>query len=125
MKIAGHREVYQLTSLKNFCGSMIDSRDPFFLLNTEVPDSDILAHEAGIPVIVRHEIGSGKIIFLAFDIRSSPFKQWQNREIFWNKILSLRPAVIRDRFDLPDQKIMTSAPLKRKSQSSQGTQKSA
>lgn len=108
MKISGHRRVHRLTSLKDFDGQELSGRKPFFILKTDVPHPRILTQEGDIPVIVRNRIGSGHIVFPAFDTRSAPFTQWEGREAFWKKIYSLRTGPGDHGIGLSDQEIMHS-----------------
>ena len=108
MKIAGHRQVYHLKSLKTFSGQELLSRNPFFILKTEIQHANVIIQEGDIPIIVRKKIGAGNILFLAFDTRSSPFSQWENRRTFWERVLSLGKAPAGNEIHLPDQQIMRS-----------------
>ena len=48
--------------------------------------------ESGIPVYAERAYGAGKVIFLAFDHLSSPFKDWNGQVAFWKIIVSSDPG---------------------------------
>ncbi|MCP4350303.1 MAG: hypothetical protein GY795_32925 [Desulfobacterales bacterium] len=91
INILGTEQVYELKSLETFCGYTLSGHAPFLVLKTDVKDSLTLARENDIPIIVQKETGGGRILFLAFDYRSSGFMSWPGRSRFWKKILSLKP----------------------------------
>lgn len=43
--------------------------------------------ENGVPLVVSRRYGGGKVIYLAFDHLSSPFKDWQGKTEFWLNLL--------------------------------------
>ncbi len=48
---------------------------------------DVLIEEEGIPLLVELKVGSGKILFLAFDFFQPPFRDWPGKSYFWLEIL--------------------------------------
>lgn len=42
-----------------------------------------LVTESGIPIVATREYGAGRVIFLAFDYKSSPFREWNGQTDFW------------------------------------------
>lgn len=48
-----------------------------------------------VPVYAARRYGSGKVIFLAFDYKASPFREWNGQADFWKNILaSSYPALM-------------------------------
>lgn len=52
----------------------------------------ILLSESGTPLIVERRYGTGRVIFLAFDINAAPFKDWDGQTEFWKSIIKRGPA---------------------------------
>lgn len=44
--------------------------------------------ESGAPIVAEREYGAGRVVFLAFDHLSSPFKDWNGQTAFWKGIVS-------------------------------------
>lgn len=44
--------------------------------------------ESGAPIYAEREYGAGKVVFLAFDPLSSPFKDWNGQAAFWKGLVS-------------------------------------
>ncbi len=44
--------------------------------------------ESGVPVVAEREYGMGRVVFLALDCQSSPFRDWNGQTEFWKNILS-------------------------------------
>jgi hypothetical protein len=108
VNILGFRRIFELNSLREFCGQNLTSPDPFLLLKAEIEESVALLREHDIPVIIEKKIWLGKVIFLAFDYQTPPFTDWAGRHSFWNTILALKPPVACSDFDLEEQKILSS-----------------
>ncbi|CAB1074797.1 hypothetical protein D1AOALGA4SA_2616 [Olavius algarvensis Delta 1 endosymbiont] len=108
MRIAGHRQLFELKSLGPFCSRELTGNEPFLVLNTRIEKSTILAKENDIPIVTRKNLALGRIIFLAFDFNAPPFSRWDGRRMFWNKILALKPIDDRPLIDVGDQQIVRS-----------------
>jgi hypothetical protein len=108
MRVAGHQQLFELTSLGQFCSRELNAIEPFLVLNARIDDSNILLRENGIPIITQKNLGFGQIIFLSFDFNSPPFSRWDGRRMFWNKILSLQPKIDRPMIGMDDQQIVNS-----------------
>ena len=46
-----------------------------------------LAAENGVPLVAERTYGVGKVVFLAFDYKSSPFRDWNGQTDFWKEIV--------------------------------------
>ncbi|MDY0091739.1 MAG: hypothetical protein RBT80_03470 [Candidatus Vecturithrix sp.] len=104
LRIAGLKQVTELTSLQQFCGHTLSSPEPFLILDVNIPDAAAIVQEASLPIIHQRAFGTGNILFLAFDFQNPPFSRWPQRLIFWQKIRSLFPAFERKgiQFNLPE-----------------------
>ena len=105
-RVDGHRQIFELKSLGEFCDHELSGNQPFLVLNTSIKDSNVLVKEKDIPVITQKNSGRGQIIFLSFDIYRPPFSRWDGREMFWAKILSLQPKSDRPLIKIDDQQIL-------------------
>jgi hypothetical protein len=104
--IVGHQQFLELPSLEQFCGQTISNPDPFLVLHVNIDESNALIQEHDIPIIIEKPIGTGKILFLPFDIQNPPFSRLTNRQIFWDKVLSLQPVIDNTAMDVDNQKIL-------------------
>jgi hypothetical protein len=65
----------------------------------------LIASAGAVPLIVERAYGAGRVIFIAFDIKSSPFRDWNGQTEFWKNIIRMptsQPMVDSIR-TLPDQ----------------------
>jgi hypothetical protein len=93
VRVLGQQRLFELTSLENFCGRSLRSFESFLVLNVRMENSDVLITEADIPIIIQKHLGVGQIVFLAFDYNTQPFSNWDGRELFWEKALSMRSGI--------------------------------
>jgi hypothetical protein len=107
-RITGFEKLSALPGLKSFCGQGLTSRDPFLILKTDMPGAASLLTEKGLPLILQKEIGLGRIIFLAFDYENPPFISWPGKELFWQKIISLKPLPDLQPLELDQQLLQNS-----------------
>lgn len=49
---------------------------------------NIVLSEGGVPIIAERQYGAGRVVFLAFDLRASPFKDWNGQTQFWKEIIA-------------------------------------
>jgi hypothetical protein len=108
IRVDGHRQLFELKSLGQFCNRELADTKPFLVLNARINDADILLAEDDIPIITQKRLGIGKIVFLSFDYNIPPFSRWDGRRMFWNKIFSLQPKIDRPAIEVEDQQIMDS-----------------
>jgi len=108
IRVAGHQQLFELKSLGPFCSRELSGIEPFLVLNARIDDSKILLKEIGIPIITQKNLGFGQIVFLSLDFNSPPFSRWDGRRMFWNKILSLQPKIVRPMIAVDDQQIVNS-----------------
>ena len=43
--------------------------------------------QSGVTLVAERQYGAGRVIFLAFDLRASPFKDWNGQTEFWKRII--------------------------------------
>ena len=108
IRVNGYQRLFDLKSLEHFCSRPLTAVEPFLVLDAGIADSTILLKENDIPIITRKNLGSGRIVFLSFDVNAPPFSQWEGRPVFWDKILSLGSVTAGPVLELDDQKILDS-----------------
>jgi hypothetical protein len=67
--------------------------------------SQILAAENHVPIVRRHTIGIGKVVFISFDFFSPPFSRWSHRKTFWDRLLSVDHLQNEDAVKLDDKSV--------------------
>jgi hypothetical protein len=108
IRVLGQRRLFELKSLKDFCGRSLRSFESFLVLNVRMQNSDVLIREADIPIIIQKNLGVGQIIFLTFDYNTQPFSNWDGRKLFWEKALSMRSRIDPQGVSVDNNKIMDS-----------------
>jgi hypothetical protein len=108
IEILGFKRVFQLKSLEEFSGQRLTSSDPFLVVKAKIEESVTLIEEDDIPIIIQKTVGLGKVIFLAFDYQRPPFTDWTGKNLFWNRMLSLRPLALVSGNDHMEQEILNS-----------------
>jgi hypothetical protein len=108
LEVLGHKQLLEVNSFAQFCGRKLTSLEPFLVLNVRAENSDVLAAENDVPIIIRRDFGSGQIVFLSFDFNAPPFSRWDGEHIFWEKLLSLRSTIGNPMMEIDNQKILDS-----------------
>jgi hypothetical protein len=106
IKILGLKQVFEIKSLENFCGQGLTNSDGFPILRVEMEGALRLVQEDDTSIILQKTNGMGHVIFLAFDLDSSPFSEWSGRKAFWKKILSLNLLVVDPGFKLEEKNVL-------------------
>lgn len=61
---------------------------PFLVSTGSNLGSQVLAQEAGLPILLEKKIGNGAVFFSALDLSLSPFDAWNGTTGFWENLLS-------------------------------------
>ncbi|MFH0962534.1 MAG: hypothetical protein V2A58_00830 [Planctomycetota bacterium] len=69
---------------------------PIVLARMSSVSGKVLMDAAGAPVVVRGELGLGRVTLIAFDPTKAPFADLKRREAFWADILGLDADVSKD-----------------------------
>jgi len=108
MRVEGHRQLLNIPSLTKFCSQPLVGIEPFLVLNVRLDGAGVLVKQDNIPIIIEKKLAYGKIVFLSFDYNTPPFSHWDGRDLFWDKILTLQPSMVKEGIDVDDQKILES-----------------
>lgn len=92
LRVVGLERVREIPGLQAFCGIRMVSKDPFLLLKVTAPQAETILRDRDLSLILEKGIGLGKILFFAFDITESSFRDWPGKGAFWEKILHLGPT---------------------------------
>ena len=107
VKILGLKRIFEINSLEKFCGQGMTNSDGFPILRVEMEGALSLVQEDNTSIILQKTHGMGHVIFLAFDLDSSPFSEWSGRKAFWKKILSLNLLVVDPGFKLEEKNVLS------------------
>lgn len=50
----------------------------------------VIAAEGGVPLVVERNYGAGRVIFIALESSSAPFRDWNGQTKFWKNIVTAR-----------------------------------
>lgn len=81
-----------LKDLKPFnrWGSVPDLESPFLVSSARLADGGQTVIAAGdLPLIARRPVGSGAVVFAAYDLTASPLAEWPGNERLWREMLIL------------------------------------
>ena len=92
VKITGATSVPGLDCLKSLGKADFPSAAVAVADSSVKPDvGRALASQSGVPIVVERDYGLGRVIYLAFDHKSSPFRDWRGQTEFWKGILRVPP----------------------------------
>lgn len=92
--LAGSQTVSSLSGLHAIGAAGIPQK-PTVVSRLIHPRGSVLAQQSGIPLMVRNRIGSGRIIYLAFDPAVDPIASWPHaRALFTSLVQQSTPEVI-------------------------------
>ena len=92
VRVVGLERVREIPALQAFCGSKLVHRDPFLLLKVTAPQAETVLRDRDLSLILEKGMGFGKILFFAFDVTDTSFRDWPGRRAFWEKIWQRGPA---------------------------------
>lgn len=93
VSINGYRELSQIKSLQKFSGEEFVPQSPFLVLHAINNDRTAVTilQEDDIPLLIGKKYGAGKMILFTFDYKQQSFNRWQGRNIFWHRVIDLKP----------------------------------
>lgn len=112
LRVVGLEQVREISALRAFCGYKLIHRDPFLLLKITAPPSETILRDGDRPLILEKGVGLGKLLFFAFDVTDSSFRDWPGRGAFWEKIWQMGPVADAAHFQ-PEAKKLFSPLLSR------------
>lgn len=89
VRITGAGQISTTASLQRMGGGAFPSASMAVATSTPKPGiASRVVMESGIPIYAERTYGAGRVVFLAFDHLSSPFKDWNGQVVFWKNIIS-------------------------------------
>lgn len=89
-EIVGTTTLPDLAALGVWCERAIDSQSVLGARLSLRPGGRVLCSSERQPLIVAGNVGSGRVIFTAFDFTASPVKYWEGQHALWPKLLANR-----------------------------------
>ncbi len=89
VSINGAANVSGIEGVAATCGAGTAPTGPAAIAKSAVKPGigHIIVSQSGVPLIVERQYGAGKVVFLAFDIKASPFSDWNGQIGFWKSLL--------------------------------------
>lgn len=85
--IQGSRSIDSLPGLAKPGNEPVRVPGPFVVTGVSHTDGSVLAAQDGLPLVVQHEIGQGRVTFIALDLALSPFGAWAGEKAMWTNLL--------------------------------------
>lgn len=89
LELGDLQQIEQLPELAAFAETEeIRVPGPFAVAPGEVNSGRVLAEQAGAPLLVENQYGSGVVNYIALDLAGTPFDAWSGTTPFWEALLS-------------------------------------
>ena len=93
--LAGSFQISDLERLEMVGKERFDADAGLLVTRIQNMDGEVLLRSGTTPLVVRHTVGFGEVIWLAFDPTKSPFAKWRGAEAFWDWLFRLElPDVV-------------------------------
>lgn len=92
VRISGVSEMEALPTLQKFSGTALNPSETFLVLQSEVPEAEVLLQEGSHGLIFQRSVGLGQLKYLAFNPQKRPFTQWAGRHAFWETLVGELPS---------------------------------
>ncbi|NTU33575.1 hypothetical protein HPY27_25795 [Brevibacillus sp. HB1.1] len=83
VEVTGVTSVQTLSSLKVDKTNPISLTSPFTVSNGTVKAGKVLYSEGNIPLMAVHNVGAGKVMYVAYDLAAEPVASWAGNSRFW------------------------------------------
>lgn len=84
VRISGAASLPGITSISSMGGTAFPSGPAAIAASTLKPGIGRALHsENGMPIVAERDYGAGRVVFLAFDVKAAPFKDWDGQIRFW------------------------------------------
>jgi hypothetical protein len=94
VKLIGTTTLSAMPALERRYGAPLPASGPFIVATATVDRGQVLAAEAGTPLIVEAPYGMGRVIYLAFDLKKQPVRDWgAGMEEFWREVITSTSSV--------------------------------
>jgi hypothetical protein len=86
--VTGSQSLSDLSALESFAGEAIQGSGPFLVSTVAVADGRVLLSQEQVPLLVRGNVGQGRVDYLTLDLTLEPLNAWVGNDTLWNKILT-------------------------------------
>ncbi len=94
--VTGSQSLSDLSALESFAGEAIQGSGPFLVSTAHAAMSraggQVLISQGQLPLLVRRNMGRGRVDYLALDLTLEPLNAWVGNDTLWSKILAPAPA---------------------------------
>ncbi|MFS0557517.1 hypothetical protein [Brevibacillus sp. 179-C9.3 HS] len=87
VEVTGVTSVQTLASLKVDKTNPIELTSPFTVSNGTLKTGKALYSEGNIPLMAVHNVGDGKVLYVAYDLAAEPVASWAGNSRFWSDTL--------------------------------------
>lgn len=108
-ELAGSFQVSDLEGLEIVGKERFEADAGLLVSRMQKMDGEVLLRSGTTPLVVRHTVGFGEVIWLAFDPTKSPFAKWRGAEGFWNWLFRLELSYARVE-DSGDERVIAPSP---------------
>ncbi|MGG1660764.1 DUF7408 domain-containing protein [Brevibacillus sp. NRS-1366] len=83
VEVSGVTSVRSLSSMVTDKNKPIELTSPFTISNGSVKTGKVLNAEGGVPLVAVHNVGEGKVLYVAYDLAEEPVASWAGNSRFW------------------------------------------
>jgi hypothetical protein len=88
--VTGTRTVDDVSALGEFAGTPLADGGPTVVASCRVREGRVLVAQEGeedLPLVVRRQLGGGRVTYLALDLTTAPLHAWLGNEALWDRLL--------------------------------------
>lgn len=91
VSVTGTRTVDDVSALGEYAGTPLTDGGPTVAADCQVREGRMLVAQKGeegdLPLVVRRQLGSGRVTYLAFDLTTAPLQVWPGNDALWERLL--------------------------------------
>ncbi|WP_054696307.1 hypothetical protein [Syntrophomonas palmitatica] len=87
VKVTGSMKANSLPGIETLAGEKTKPAGPLVVSRGMVADGQVILSDDGNPLIVQKPVGSGDIVYLAFDPAQPPLDRWSGMTALWSQLL--------------------------------------
>ncbi|MCD6553750.1 MAG: hypothetical protein J7M16_07120 [Anaerolineae bacterium] len=85
--VTGTHTVDDVSALGEFSGTPLVDGGPTVVASCQVREGRVLVAQGDQPLLVRRQLGSGRVTYLALDLTTAPLQGWVGNEALWERLL--------------------------------------
>jgi len=99
--VTGTRTVDDVSALGEFAGIPLADSGPTVVASCQAREGRVLVAQGDQPLLVRRQLGSGRVTYLVLDLTTAPLRAWLGNEALWERLL-LRDSTPRPNVGVRD-----------------------